>query len=79
LLQPELDGMEEFEDPDPDADFIVGRVDDEARPFGLRLIFEPEWHAPDRRLPEALRGSPGHWGWVRPVEVGVVMTAIEEI
>lgn len=60
-------------------DFIVGGVDDDQWGPGLRLIFEPEWITPDRRLPETLRRGNGSWGWVRAGEVGIVLTAIEEI
>jgi hypothetical protein len=60
-------------------DFIVGEAMDEFVP-GLLLTFEGGWYTPDPRLPEALRRiSTGHWEPVRAVEVGVVLTAIEEI
>lgn len=59
--------------------FIVGEAMDEFVP-GLLLTFEGEWYAPDPHLPEGLRRiSTGHWEPVRAIEVGVVLTAIEEI
>jgi hypothetical protein len=60
-------------------DFIVGTVDDDQFVPGLELTFEPTWRPTDPRLPEGLRTRPGTWGWVRPGDVGVVMTAIDEI
>lgn len=61
------------------ADFIVGTVDDEQWVPGLRLTFEPEWWPTDPKLPPQFRLRPGTWSFVRPGDVGVVMTAIEEI
>lgn len=60
-------------------DFIVGTVDDDQWVPGLRLTFEPEWFPTDRELPPQLQHGPGTWGYVRPGDVGVVLTAIEEI
>jgi len=60
-------------------EFIVGTVNDDDWVPGLLLTFEPEWWATDPGLPQPLRTRPGRWAYVRPVEVGVVMTTIEEI
>ena len=61
-----------------DEDFIVGPALDELIP-GLHLVFEGEWYTPDPKLPESLRQSPGYWEPVRPIEVGVILFALEEI
>jgi hypothetical protein len=60
-------------------EFIVGTVDDDQWIPGLLLTFEPRWWPTDPTLPKGLRTRPGTWGRVRPPDVGVIMTAIEEI
>jgi hypothetical protein len=60
-------------------EFIVGTVDDDRWVPGLLLTFEPEWFPTDSTLPEPFRRRPGIWREVRPGDVGVVMTALEEI
>lgn len=60
-------------------DFIVGTVDDDQWMPGLLLTFEPEWFPTDSKLPPQFQHRLGSWGYVRPGDVGVVMTAIEEV
>jgi hypothetical protein len=62
-----------------EEDFIVGEGLDEYL-GGLQLTFEGEWYTPDPRLPKGLREiSSGHWVPVRPIEVAVVLSTVEEI
>lgn len=60
------------------SDFIIGEGLERHVP-GFELVFEPEWHTSNPRLSEELRRGEGHWDYVRPVEAGAVLWAIEEI
>ena len=46
---------------------------------GTALTFEPERIPTDPNLPEQFKKKPGLWREVRPGDVGIVLTAIEEI
>jgi hypothetical protein len=61
----------------PEEDWIIGEGLDEFVP-SLDLVFEGPWYEPDDGLPPGLRGS-SFWESIRPIEVAVVIQAVEEI